>query len=38
MPKQINPNLNSWASELDDNALEQALRLRARRSSPDRSA
>ena len=26
MPKQINPNLTSWASELDDNALEQALR------------
>src|ERR1700723_2944758 len=26
MPNQINPNLNSWASELDDNALEQALR------------
>jgi len=26
MPKQINANLTSWASELDDNALEQALR------------
>ena len=26
MQKQINPNLTSWASELDDNALEQALR------------
>jgi tRNA-splicing ligase RtcB len=26
MPKQINPNLISWASELDENALEQALR------------
>jgi tRNA-splicing ligase RtcB len=26
MPKQINDNLTSWASELDDNALEQALR------------
>jgi hypothetical protein len=26
MPNQINPNLTSWASELDDNALEQALR------------
>ena len=23
---QINPNLTSWASEIDDNALEQALR------------
>ena len=26
MPNQINDNLTSWASELDDNALEQALR------------
>jgi RNA-splicing ligase RtcB len=26
MPKQITPNLTSWASELDQNALEQALR------------
>ena len=26
MPRQITPNLTSWASELDDNALEQALR------------
>jgi RNA-splicing ligase RtcB len=26
MPNEINPNLTSWASELDDNALEQALR------------
>jgi tRNA-splicing ligase RtcB len=26
MPKQITANLTSWASELDDNALEQALR------------
>ena len=26
MPKQITPNLTSWASELDDNALEQAMR------------
>jgi len=26
MPNQINDNLTSWASELDENALEQALR------------
>ena len=26
MPNQIDPNLTSWASLLDDNALEQALR------------